>query len=65
MKMNQWFVRLRNTPIPQRKLHPAKWLTLIAFLLLLAQLLETAGISDEFPAYARRSDARPVLFDKK
>ena len=32
---------------------------------LLAQLLETAGISDEFPAYARRSDARPVLFDKK
>ena len=37
MKMNQWFVRLRNTPIPQRKLHPAKWLTLIAFLLL-AQL---------------------------
>ena len=33
--------------------------------LLLAQLLETAGISDEFPAYARRSDARPVLFDKK
>ena len=35
------------------------------FDLLLAQLLETAGISDEFPAYARRSDARPVLFDKK
>lgn len=34
------------------------------FDLLLAQLLETAGISDEFPAYARRSDARPVLFDK-
>ncbi|MDM4219842.1 hypothetical protein QTP17_13765 [Klebsiella pasteurii] len=37
MKMNQWFVRL-HTPIPQRKLHPAKWLTLLAFLLLLAQL---------------------------
>ena len=35
------------------------------FDLLLAQLLETAGISDEFPAYARRSDARPLLFDKK
>ena len=35
------------------------------FDLLLAQLLKTAGISDEFPAYARRSDARPVLFDKK
>lgn len=33
--------------------------------LLLAQLLEAAGISDEFPAYARRDDARPVLFDKK
>lgn len=38
MKMNQWLVLLRNTPIPQRKLHPAKWLMLIAFLLLLAQL---------------------------
>ena len=38
MKMNQWFVRLRNTPIPQRKLHPSNWLSLIAFLLLLAQL---------------------------
>lgn len=35
------------------------------FDLLLAQLLEAAGISDEFPAYARRADARPVLFDKK
>lgn len=33
--------------------------------LLLAQLLEAAGISDEFPSYARRSDARPVHFDKK
>ena len=33
--------------------------------LLLAQLLEAAGISDEFPAYARRSDAQPILFDKK
>ena len=33
--------------------------------LLLAQLLEAAGISDEFPAYARRNDAQPVLFDKK
>ena len=35
------------------------------FDLLLARLLEAAGISDEFPAYARRSDARPVHFDKK
>ena len=38
--------------------------------LLLAQLLEAAGvdasgISEEFAAYARRSDARPILFDKK
>ena len=32
---------------------------------LLAQLLEAAGLSEEFPAYARRSDARPILFDKK
>ena len=31
----------------------------------LAQLLEAAGISDEFSAYARRADARPILFDKK
>lgn len=30
--------------------------------LLLAQLLEAAGISDEFPSYARRSDARPIHF---
>lgn len=35
------------------------------FDLLLAQLLEAAGISDEFSAYARRADARPILFDKK
>lgn len=33
--------------------------------LLLAQLLEAAGISDEFSAYARRDDARQILFDKK
>ncbi len=33
--------------------------------LLLAQLLEAAGISDEYPSYARRNDARVVLFDKK
>lgn len=32
---------------------------------LLAQLLEAAGVSDEFPAYARRADARQILFDKK
>ncbi|MEG1863784.1 MAG: TolC family protein [Alistipes sp.] len=32
---------------------------------LLAQLLETAGVSDEFTAYARRADARQILFDKK
>ncbi|MDE5622810.1 MAG: TolC family protein [Alistipes sp.] len=31
----------------------------------LAQLLEAAGISDEFTAYARRHDARAILFDKK
>lgn len=35
------------------------------FDLLLAQLLEAAGVSDEFTAYARRADARPILFDKK
>ena len=33
--------------------------------LLLARLLEAAGISDEFPAYSRRSDARVILFDEK
>ena len=32
---------------------------------LLAQLLEAAGVSDEFTAYARRSDARQILFDQK
>lgn len=32
---------------------------------LLAQLLETAGVSDEFASYARRSDARQILFDGK
>ena len=32
---------------------------------LLAQLLEAAGLSDEFPAYARRDDAQAILFDKK
>lgn len=36
MKNNPWFVRLRDTSIPQHKLRPAKWLALIA--LLLAQL---------------------------
>ena len=30
--------------------------------LLLAQLLEAAGISDEFPAYARRNDAQAIHF---
>ena len=35
------------------------------FDLVLAQLLEAAGISDEFPAYSRRSDARVILFDEK
>lgn len=35
------------------------------FDLMLAQLLEAAGISDEFPAYSRRSDARVILFDEK
>lgn len=35
------------------------------FDLLLAQLLEAAGASDEFAAYARRSDARQILFDNK
>ena len=33
--------------------------------LLLAQLLEAAGISDEYPSYARRSDAQAILYDKK
>ena len=33
--------------------------------LLLAQLLEAAGISDEFPTYARRNDAQIIQFDKK
>lgn len=35
------------------------------FDLALARLLEAAGISDEFPAYARRNDARAIHFDKK
>ena len=33
--------------------------------LLLAQLLEAAGISDEYPSYARRSDAQAILYDRK
>lgn len=32
---------------------------------LLAQLLEAAGVSDEFAAYARRADAEAIYFDKK
>lgn len=32
---------------------------------LLAQLLEASGISDTYTAYARRADARQILFDKK
>lgn len=39
MKNTPWLVRLRNTSIPEHKLHPAKWLALIALLLLLAQLM--------------------------
>lgn len=35
------------------------------FDLALARLLEAAGISDEYTAYLRRPDARPVYFDKK
>lgn len=35
------------------------------FDLLLARLLETAGISDEFTTYMHREDARPIVFDKK
>ena len=35
------------------------------FDVLLAQLLEAAGISDEFAAYARRMDARMILFDQE
>lgn len=31
----------------------------------LAQLLEAAGLSEEFASYARRRDARPIIFDKK
>ena len=33
--------------------------------LLLAQLLEAAGISDEFPTYARRNDAQTIQFEKE
>ncbi len=33
--------------------------------LALAKLLEAAGISEEFPQYARRADARPITFDLK
>lgn len=33
------------------------------FDLLLAQLLEAAGVSEEFASYARRPDARRILFD--
>ncbi|MEG0789320.1 MAG: TolC family protein [Alistipes sp.] len=33
--------------------------------LLLAKLLEAAGISEEFTAYARRADAKQITFDKK
>lgn len=43
MKNNPWFVRLRDTSIPQHKLRPAKWLALIALLLLLAQLTGNAA----------------------
>ena len=32
--------------------------------LMLARLLEAAGVSSEFGAYARRADAEVVLFDK-
>ena len=35
------------------------------FDLALARLLEAAGISEEFADYARRTDARPIYFDKK
>ena len=35
------------------------------FDVLLAQLLEAAGSSDEFAAYARRMDARVILFDQE
>lgn len=38
MKNNKWFTRLRNTPIPEHKFRPAKWLAFLAFLLLLVQL---------------------------
>lgn len=39
MKNTPWLVRLRNASIPEHKLRPAKWLALIALLLLLAQLM--------------------------
>lgn len=35
------------------------------FDLALARLLEAAGISDEFPAYAQRADARTIQFNEK
>ena len=33
--------------------------------LTLAQLLEAAGISDEFTSYIRRADARRIAFEQK
>lgn len=46
MKNNPWLVRLRNTSIPEHKLRPAKWLALIA-LLLLAQLMVESLLLNE------------------
>ena len=46
MKNNPWLVRLRNTSTPEHKLRPAKWLALIA-LLLLAQLMVESLLLNE------------------
>ena len=46
MKNNPWLERLRNTSIPEHKLRPAKWLALIA-LLLLAQLMVESLLLNE------------------
>ena len=46
MKNNPWLVRLRKTSIPEHKLRPAKWLALIA-LLLLAQLMVESLLLNE------------------
>ena len=53
MKNNPWLVRLRNTSIPEHKLRPAKWLALIALLLLAQLMVESCcsmGIESGMPS---------------